>query len=172
MADPRDAFARVAVEFARRWGIRWLPPLGFENTYAIAVRRETADASGCATLSDLAARGARAHGRTHARLHRPPRWAAGNRHAYGISFKAVHALVPAVKYQALAAGEVDVIDGYATDGLIAKYDLVVLTDDRQFFPPYEAAALVGARLPREAAGRHRGARGVERSAHRDARCDG
>ena len=44
-----------------------------------------------------------------------------------------------MKYQALAAGEVDVIDGYSTDGLIARYDLVVLEDDRRFFPPYEAA---------------------------------
>jgi osmoprotectant transport system permease protein len=51
-----------------------------------------------------------------------------------------------VKYQALAAGQVDVIDGYSTDGLIARYDLVVLSDDRHFFPPYEAAALVSARL--------------------------
>jgi osmoprotectant transport system permease protein len=51
-----------------------------------------------------------------------------------------------VKYQALAAGNVDVIDGYSTDGLIARYDLVVLSDDRHFFPPYEAAALVSARL--------------------------
>jgi osmoprotectant transport system permease protein len=51
-----------------------------------------------------------------------------------------------VKYQALSAAQVDVIDGYSTDGLIAKYDLVVLSDDRHFFPPYEAAALVSARL--------------------------
>jgi osmoprotectant transport system permease protein len=51
-----------------------------------------------------------------------------------------------VKYQALAAGEVDVIDGYSTDGLIARYDLVVLEDDRRFFPPYEAAALVSGAL--------------------------
>ena len=53
----------------------------------------------------------------------------------------MRALLPAVKYQALAAGEVDVIDGYSTDGLIARYDLVVLEDDQRFFPPYEAAAL-------------------------------
>ena len=58
----------------------------------------------------------------------------------------VRALLPAVKYQALAAGEVDVIDGYSTDGLIARYDLVVLRDDRRFFPPYEAAALVSGGL--------------------------
>ena len=50
--------------------------------------------------------------------------------AYGLHFKTVRALLPAVKYQALAAGGVDVIDGYSTDGLIARYDLVVLADDR------------------------------------------
>ena len=70
----------------------------------------------------------------------------GLRGAYGLRFAEVRALLPAVKYQALAAGEVDVIDGYSTDGFIARYDLVVLRDDRRFFPPYEAAALIGRRL--------------------------
>jgi osmoprotectant transport system permease protein len=150
IADPREAFARVAGEFARRWGIRWLPPLGFENTYAIAVRRETAERLGLRTLTDLAraAPGLTA-GLTPDFIGRPD-GLPGIGQAYGIRFKAVRSLVPAVKYQALAAGEVDVIDGYATDGFIARYDLVVLADDRRFFPPYQAAALVGARLPREA----------------------
>jgi osmoprotectant transport system permease protein len=66
--------------------------------------------------------------------------------AYGLRFAEVRALLPAVKYRALAAGEADVIDGYSTDGLIARYDLVVLEDDRRFFPPYEAAALVSGEL--------------------------
>ncbi len=149
-ADPREAFARVATEFERRWGIRWLPPLGFENTYAIAVRRETAESLGLRTLADLAraAPGLTA-GLSPDFIGRPD-GLPGIARAYGIRFKAVHALGPAVKYQALAAGKVDVIDGYATDGLIARYDLVVLADDRRFFPPYQAAALVGPRLPREA----------------------
>ncbi len=149
-ADPRETFARVATEFERRWGIRWLPPLGFENTYAIAVRRETAESLGLRTLSDLAraAPGLTA-GLSPDFIGRPD-GLPGIARAYGIRFKAVHALGPAVKYQALAAGKVDVIDGYATDGLIARYDLVVLADDRRFFPPYQAAALVGPRLPREA----------------------
>ena len=152
IADPREAFARVAAEFARRWGIRWLPPLGFENTYAIAVRRETAERLGLRTLSDLARAAPRlTAGLTPDFIGRPD-GLPGIGRAYGIRFNAVRSLVPAVKYQALAAGEVDVIDGYATDGFIARYDLVVLTDDRRFFPPYQAAALVGARLPREAAG--------------------
>jgi osmoprotectant transport system substrate-binding protein/osmoprotectant transport system permease protein len=58
--------------------------------------------------------------------------------------------VQAVKYQALAQGAVDVVDGYSTDGLLARYDLVVLEDDRGFFPPYQAAALVSARMWRDA----------------------
>jgi osmoprotectant transport system permease protein len=57
-------------------------------------------------------------------------------------FREVRSLLQAVKYQALAEGAVDVVDGYSTDALILRYDLVVLEDDRAFFPPYEAAALV------------------------------
>jgi osmoprotectant transport system substrate-binding protein/osmoprotectant transport system permease protein len=152
IADPREAFARVAGEFTRRWGVRWLPPLGFENTYAIAVRRETAERLALRTLSDLArAAPTLTAGLTPDFIGRPD-GLPGIGRAYGIRFKAVRSLVPAVKYQALAAGEVDVIDGYATDGFIARYDLVVLADDRRFFPPYQAAALVGARLPRETPG--------------------
>ena len=152
LSDPRDAFTRVALEFARRWDIHWLPPLGFENTYAIAVRRETAERLGLHTLTDLARAGPQlTAGLTPDFIGRPD-GLPGIQRAYGISFKAVRALGPAIKYQALAAGNVDVIDGYATDGFIARYDLVVLQDDRRFFPPYQAAAMVGSRLYREAPG--------------------
>ena len=57
--DPRAVFAQVAREFETRFGVRWLPPLGFQNTYAIAVRRETAQRLGLRTLSDLRARARR-----------------------------------------------------------------------------------------------------------------
>jgi osmoprotectant transport system substrate-binding protein/osmoprotectant transport system permease protein len=144
--DPRQVFDRVSQEFRRRWNARWLPPLGFENTYAIAVRRETAGRHRLATLSDLArvSRSLRA-GLTADFIGRPD-GLPGLSRAYGLRFAEVRALLPAVKYQALAAGEVDVIDGYSTDGLIARYDLVVLRDDKRFFPPYEAAALVSGGL--------------------------
>jgi osmoprotectant transport system permease protein len=140
--DPRDVYRQVFQEFRRRYGAQWLPPLGFQNTYAVAVRRETALRLGLATLSDLArVSGSLRAGLTADFIGRPD-GLPGIRKAYGISFRDVRALLPAVKYQALAAGKVDVIDGYSTDGFIARYDLVVLEDDRRFFPPYEAAALV------------------------------
>jgi osmoprotectant transport system permease protein len=146
VGDPAAVYRRVSREFRRRWGVRWLPPLGFENTYAVAVRRATADSLGLATLSDLARVGPRLRaGLTPDFIGRAD-GLPGLRRAYGLRFAEVRALLPAVKYQALAAGEVDVIDGYSTDGFIARYDLVVLRDDRRFFPPYEAAALVSRRL--------------------------
>jgi len=147
--SPNAVFAHVARATAERYGVRWLPTLGFENTYAIAVRRETATRYRLRTLSDLARAAPALTGGLTADFIGRPDGLAGLRRAYGLTPRAVKPLAPAVKYQALAAGAVDFIDGYSTDGLLAKYDLVVLDDDRRFFPPYEAAALVGARLARD-----------------------
>jgi osmoprotectant transport system permease protein len=141
-SNARDVFSFVARTFRERWGVRWLPPLGFQNTYAIAVRRSTADSLGLRTLSDLA----RVAGRLTAGF--TPDFIGrddglpGLRGAYSLQFRDVRSLLQAVKYRALADGAVDVIDGYSTDGFIARYDLVVLEDDRGFFPAYEAAPLV------------------------------
>lgn len=139
--DAAAVFRRVARVFRDRWGVRWLPPLGFENTYAVAVRRATADSLGLSTLSDLAAvAGGLVAGFSPDFIGRAD-GLEGLRGAYGLEPGEVRPLLQAVKYRALAEGEVDVIDGYSTDGAIARYDLVVLTDDRGFFPPYEAAPL-------------------------------
>jgi osmoprotectant transport system permease protein len=147
--DARSAYRRVATEFASRYGTRWLPPLGFENSYAIAVRRETAERMGLRTLSDLAhAAPGLVAGLTPDFTGRADGLPALER-VYGTRFREVRTLLQAVKYQALAAGAVDLIDGYATDGLIARHDLVILEDDRALFPPYEAAAIVSERLWRE-----------------------
>jgi osmoprotectant transport system permease protein len=148
-ADPRRAYQHVARRFASDYGVRWLPPLGFQNGYAIAVRKETATTLGLRTLSDLARASPRlVAGFTSDFIGRPD-GLAGLSGTYGMRFKSVKPLAPAVKYVAMAESAVDVIDGYSTDGLLSRYDLVTLVDDRGFFPPYEAAALVSPRLSRE-----------------------
>jgi osmoprotectant transport system permease protein len=144
--DARQTYRAVAVEFASRWGVHWLPPLGFENTYAIAVRRGTAERYRLRTLSDLAPVAGRLTAGLSPDFIGRQDGLPGLRSSYGLEFRAVRALLQAVKYRALAAGTVDLIDGYSTDGAIARYDLIVLEDDRGFFPPYEAAPLVSARL--------------------------
>jgi osmoprotectant transport system permease protein len=146
------AFTHVATEFRNRYGARWLPPLGFENTYAISVRRETATRYGLRTLTDLARVASSLRAGFTADFIGRNDGLPGLSHAYDLTFLSVRPLLGAVKYQALASGDVDVIDGYSTDGLIARYDLVVLSDDRGFFPPYQAAALVSPSLANDAPG--------------------
>ena len=144
--DPRRVFAHVARRFAEAYGVRWLAPLGFQNTYAIAVTRPTAERLHLKTLSDLARVAPTLTAGFTADFIGRPDGLAGLRRVYGLAPKAVRPLAPAIKYQALASGAVDVVDGYSTDGMLARYDLVTLADDRHFFPPYEAAALVSSRL--------------------------
>ncbi|MBX6365169.1 MAG: ABC transporter permease subunit [Gemmatimonadetes bacterium] len=147
-ADATAVFRRVSAVFRDRFGVAWLPPLGFENTYAIAVRRETAERYALRTLSDLARVAPRlTAGFTPDFIGRDD-GLVGLRRAYGLEFGGVRSLLQSVKYPALAAGTVDVVDGYSTDGQIARLGLVVLRDDRGFFPPYQAAALVGPRIAR------------------------
>lgn len=146
LSDARAVFQRVSSEFRTRYAVRWLPPLGFENSYAIAVRRATADSLRLVTLTDLARAAASLRAGFTPDFVGRADGLPGLERAYGIAFGDVRTLVPAVKYQALVAGRVDVIDGYSTDGLLARYGLVVLRDDRRFFPAYEAAALVSDRL--------------------------
>jgi osmoprotectant transport system permease protein len=146
MADSRAVFAHVAKRFAEEFQVRWLPPLGFQNTYAIAVKRATANKYHLRTLSDLARESPHLTAGFTADFIGRSDGLVGLSRVYGLHPRAVRPLAPAVKYQALVSGAVDVIDGYSTDGLLARYDLVTLVDDRHFFPPYEAAALVTDRL--------------------------
>lgn len=149
--DPARVLAGVRAAFAERWGLRWLDPLGFENTYALAVRPETARAHGLATLSDLARAGSALAGGFSPDFTARPDGLPGLAAAYGLRLAEARAMDPALKYRALAEGAVDVVDGYSTDGELAELGLVVLADDRRFFPPYEACALLGARAARSGA---------------------
>src|SRR5437660_415005 len=145
-ASRQDVFNHVARRFAQLYGIRWLAPLGFENTYAIAVRREIAARYHLATLTDLARASPQLVGGFTSDFIGRADGLVGLTRAYGMHFRAVRPLSPALKYQALASAGVDVIDGYSTDGLLARYNLITLSDDKGFFPPYDAAAVVSPRL--------------------------
>ncbi len=147
--DPTAVFDTVSREFARQFDVRWLPPLGFENTYAMSIRTEMAERLGLRTLSDFAAVSGDMRAGFTADFIGLPDGLPGLRQAYGLAPKTVSALAPAVKYQALAQGAVDIIDAYSTDGLLDRYPLTVLEDDRGFFPPYDAAAMVRGVVARE-----------------------
>ncbi|MFO7894307.1 MAG: glycine betaine ABC transporter substrate-binding protein [Longimicrobiales bacterium] len=149
-SDPDSVLRHVRDVFRERWDVYWLAPLGFQNTFAIAVTQETAEEYDLTTLSDLSREAPNLMAGLSPDFLGRPDGLLGLREAYGaMEFAGTRSLVQAVKYEALAAGEVDVIDGYSTDGQIARYDLVVLEDDRHFFPAYEAVPLVGSGLYHE-----------------------
>ncbi|MHC5020733.1 MAG: glycine betaine ABC transporter substrate-binding protein [Planctomycetota bacterium] len=147
-SDPDRVWKRVRHEFQVRWKLHWMEPLGFENTYAIAVRQQTAAKYGLQTISDLAREGRRLVGGFSPDFKGRDDGLPGLAEAYGLKLREARAMDPALKYRALADGAVDVVDGYSTDGELAALNLVVLQDDKRFFPPYHACALLSARLAR------------------------
>jgi osmoprotectant transport system permease protein len=125
----------------RTHGIRLLGSLGFENAYALAMTRKKADALGIHSLADLAAHAATLTIASDYEFFARPEWKAV-RDAYGLRFKDERTMQPDFMYRAVAAGEVDVISAYSSDGQIAQYDLVTLADPKHVFPPYDAILLL------------------------------
>lgn len=121
-------------------GLEALEPFGFDNTYALTVTPETAAEYSLDEVSDLAAHPGLRFGLSHEFLSRADGWE-GLEQAYGlpqIPFGIEHALA----YRAMVDGKLDVTDAYSTDGELARYGLVVLDDDRGYFPEYRALPLV------------------------------
>jgi len=143
VTDPRAVYEQVRREYLDRFDIEWFGPLGFNNTFAILVRGEDARRLNLKTISDAAKYA--------------PQWRAGFgqdfmsredgytgfARTYGLKFSGPPLEMDlSLSYRALASGQVDLIAGNSTDGLIDKLGLVQLEDDRHYFPPYEAAPLV------------------------------
>ena len=125
--------------------MRWLPPLGFENTYAMSVRTEMAERLGLRTLSDFARVSGEMRAGFTADFIGLADGLPGLREAYGLrAARGQRAGAGGEVPGAGRAAQVDIIDAYSTDGLLGRYPLTVLEDDRHFFPPYDAAALVRA----------------------------
>jgi osmoprotectant transport system permease protein len=121
-------------------GIRMTAPLGFNNTYAIGLKRETAKRLGLSRISDLRRVPALRLGFSNEFLDRADGWPALQRR-YGLAAENVRGLDHDLAYRGLAAGSIDAIDVYTTDAEIAYYDLALLEDDLGHFPAYEAAIL-------------------------------
>src|SRR5882724_12142973 len=115
-------------------------PLGFNNTYALVMRRSEAERLGLRTISDLRNHPELKMGLTHEFLDRQDGWQP-LRSRYALPQQNVIGIDHALGYAALKNGSIDVKDAYSTDAKIAEYDLVTLEDDRQFFPRYEAVFL-------------------------------
>lgn len=143
LPNPDAVYDTVARIYAERFDLVWGEPLGFSNTFAILVRGSVARRLGLETISDAA---------EHAPAWRPgfgyefmerEDGFAGLKETYSLEFAAPPKTMElGLTYRALAEGQVDLIAGNSTDGLIRALDLKHLRDDRNYFPPYEAAPVV------------------------------
>ncbi len=140
-SDPQQVYDLVSAAYRQQFNALWLQPFGFDNTYALTVRAD----DGYQTISDLIPAAPRLTAGFTAEFAERQDGYPGLRRAYGLQFAQVRDLDPSLMYPALAAGEVDVISAFATDGRIAAFHLKPLADDRHFFPPYQAAPVV--RIP-------------------------
>jgi osmoprotectant transport system permease protein len=138
---PREELLGELKAMLAKQNIALLGELGFENAYALVMPKKRADALGVHSIADLASHaGTMSLAADYEFLSRPE-WASLQK-AYGLSFRTQRQMQPDFMYAAVASGEVDVIAGYTSDGLIAKYDLVVLDDSRHAIPPYDAIMLL------------------------------
>jgi glycine betaine/choline ABC-type transport system substrate-binding protein len=133
----------VSREYAEQFGLDWLKPWGFNNTYALAMRGNHAAELGVTTISDLVAiAGDLTFGATQEFLVRQDGLPGLEATYDGLEFGDSLGLDPGLMYAALTDGQVDVISAFATDGRVAAFDLTLLEDDLGFFPPYFAAPVV------------------------------
>jgi osmoprotectant transport system permease protein len=121
-------------------------PLGFSNTYALAMREEKAEKLGIRSFSDLAKHPELKLALSQEFLGRADGWP-GLQKAYKLPFMTPRGIDHGLSYEAMAQGQIDVTDIYTTDAKIDRYKLRVLTDDRRFFPSYEAVLLYRLDLP-------------------------
>jgi osmoprotectant transport system substrate-binding protein len=142
-SDPAVVYQTVRDAYKSRFGLEVGPPLGFNNTFAIVVRGDDAARLRLRAISDLIpiARKWRA-GFGYEFMERPDGYP-GLVKAYGLSFGSQPRIMDlGLLYRALQEKQVDVVAGNSTDGLIGALGLVVLEDDRHYFPPYQAVSVV------------------------------
>ncbi|HTU34658.1 MAG TPA: glycine betaine ABC transporter substrate-binding protein [Candidatus Acidoferrum sp.] len=141
--DPAAVFARVRDDYAKRFHLAVLPSLGFNNTFAIVIRGADARRSNLKTISEAAPYTPQWRaGFGYEFMERPDGYP-GLARVYGLHFAEKPRILDlGLLYRALLDHQVDLVAGNSTDGLLSARDLVILKDDKHYFPPYEAVPIV------------------------------
>ena len=139
--DPEAVYQAARDGIKKQDDLALLKPMAYENTYAVAVPKKIAQEYGLKTISDL--KKVEGHLKAGFTLEFNDRQDGnkGLQKVYGLDLQ-VSTMEPALRYQAIQSGEIQITDAYSTDAELARYDLVVLEDDKQLFPPYQGAPLM------------------------------
>lgn len=143
LKDPDAVYDYVAKEYKEQFDIEWLPEMGFNNTYTFSIRRPLAEKYNLKTVSDMIEVADELRfAATVEFLNREDGLPGVKKHYKDFTFKEEMGIDPGLRYEAIKSDQTDIIDAFSTDGKIVEYDLVVLEDDKQFFPPYYVAPIM------------------------------
>jgi osmoprotectant transport system substrate-binding protein len=143
ITDPATVYPQVKREFEEKFQLTWSNPFGFNNTYALAIPQQLAEQYNIRTYTDLVPHSDKfTFGTTNEFMGRPADGYNALVEEYGFTFKGVSTMTAGLRYPAMAQNEIQVMDAYATDGKLQEFNLVILEDDRAFFPPYNGAVVV------------------------------
>ena len=139
----QQVYDTVKAEYAARFGLAWLDQSSFNNTQALAMKREDAEARGIVTISDMVAQSADLTLAAVPDFEQREDGLVGLTRVYGdFSFAEVQVFDPGIKYQSFLDGDAQVVLAFSTDGQISGYDLVLLEDDLSLWPPYHVAPVI------------------------------
>jgi osmoprotectant transport system permease protein len=141
--DPKAVYEYAKKGLKQQEDLLLLKPMKYQNTYAVAVKRSFAEENGLKTIADLKkVEGQLKAGFTLEFIDRKDGYP-GLQNTYNLNFE-VKSMEPALRYQAINNGDVNLVDAYSTDSELKQYDLVTLEDNQQLFPPYQGAPLLKA----------------------------
>jgi len=140
--DPVKLYEEVKKEYSTKYAIKWLGLYGFNDTYALAIKKSVADKLNINTYSDLASKSDSLKFGAEPDFYEREDGYKGLQKEYGFKFKEKREMDIGLKYEAINSDNVDVINAFSTDALLKKYDMKVLVDDKNFFPSYFATTLI------------------------------
>ena len=139
--DPEVVYQAARDGIKKQDNLALLKPMAYQNTYAVAVPRKIAQEYGLKTISDLKKVEGQLKAGFTLEFNDREDGNKGLQKVYGLNLQ-VSTMEPALRYQAIQSGDIQITDAYSTDAELARYDLVVLEDDKQLFPPYQGAPLM------------------------------
>mgnify|MGYP000933482766 FL=1 len=143
--DPETVYQAARDGIKKQDDLAFLKPMAYQNTYAVAVPKKIAQEYGLKTISDLKKVEGQLKAGFTLEFNDREDGNKGLQKVYGLDLE-VSTMEPALRYQAIQSGDIQITDAYSTDAELARYDLVVLEDDKQLFPPYQGAPLMKAEL--------------------------
>jgi len=139
---PDEIYRETKKGYKEKFNITWLEPLGFNNTYALALREELSSDLGVTTYSDLSQKASQLTFGADAEFFERGDGYDALANVYNFKFRKTTNIDPDLQYEAAKKGDIDVITAFSTDARIKQYNLTLLEDDKNFFPPYYAVPIV------------------------------